>query len=171
MKRLSFFRALPVTAAFCVLIAVGASAQDQPYLARVWDSSVALPPGGYRAAKPIELDNSIQITTAPQTLIDNVTFNGARGDQHWHFDGAILRRVNLSGQLGITMDAKNSVFENCGMSKTGGWFVSMWGSHWNFDNCIFTQKFLGGGLSVADYQVHATVHVLWRQTAHDQLQG
>jgi hypothetical protein len=156
MKRLSFFRALPVTAAFCVLIAVGASAQDQPYLARVWDSSVALPPGGYRAAKPIELDNSIQITTAPQTLIDNVTFNGARGDQHWHFDGAILRRVNLSGQLGITMDAKNSVFENCGMSKTGGWFVSMWGSHWNFDNCIFTQKFLGGGLSVADYQVHAT---------------
>jgi hypothetical protein len=142
--------------AFCLVTAATAAAQDQPYLARVWDSSIKIPPGGYRAGKPIELDGKIDITTAPWTLIDNVTFNGAKDKQHWTLDGTIFRRVNLNGQLGIKMDAKDSVFEDCEMAKTGAWFVKMWGSHWNFDNCIFTEKFLTTDLTVQNYAVHAT---------------
>jgi uncharacterized protein YjbI with pentapeptide repeats len=138
------------------LTAANAAAQDRPYLARLWDSPINIPPGGYRAGKQIELDGKIDITTAPWTLLDNVTFNGAKDAQHWHLAGTIFRRVNLSGQLGVRLDAKDSVFENCEMQKTGGWFVSMWGSHWNFDNCIFTEKFLGSELSVSNYEVHAT---------------
>jgi hypothetical protein len=157
VKRALSPRALLLAGAVCLLTAANASAQDQqPYLARVWDSSITIPPGGYRAEKPIELDGKIDISTAPWTLIDNVTFNGAQKGQHWHLDGTIFQRVNLSGQLGVRMDAKDSVFEDCEMKKTGGWFVSMWGSHWNFDNCIFTEKFLTSDLSVQNYEVHAT---------------
>jgi len=156
MKTARFLCVGFLTGTFSLLTAVSALAQSDPFLARVWDSAINLPPGAYRAAKPIELDGKFEVTTSPWTLIDGVVFNGAQSNQHWNLDGTIMRRVSLSGQLGIGLDAKDSIFENCELSKTGGWFVSMWGSNWRFDNCIFTDKFMRDDLPVGDYSVRAT---------------
>jgi hypothetical protein len=137
-------------------IAETALGQGNPYDATTWNSTIKIPPGGYRSAKPINLTGTIDITTMPWSTVEEVAFNGTANDQHWHYDGTILKRVTISGQLGVSLEAKDSVFEGCEMSKTGGWFVDMWGSHWNFDNCIFTEKFMGGkDLSETDYQIHA----------------
>lgn len=143
------------TAATALLGPVEAVAQGDGYLARVWDSTIKMPPGAYRAAKPIQLQGQFNITTSRWTLIDSVTFNGTQANQHWYMDGTIMQMGSIVGQLGIALDAKDCVFENCEMDKTGGWFVSMWGSNWRFDNCIFTRKFMRGDLPVGDYSVRA----------------
>lgn len=148
-------RAALLAGVLILYAAAPSRAQSAPYLARTWDSTITIPPGGYRSEKPIQLKNSINITTSPWTTIDSVVFQGVQNDQHWHLDGTIMRRVSLNGQLGVAMTARNSVFENCDLSKTGGWFVSWWGSHWKFENCIFTGKFMHGDIPPGDYEVHA----------------
>lgn len=155
MKTTGFLRVGLFTGILSFLAAGPAPGQGAPSVARIWDSTIKIAPGAYRAAKPIELNGQIEITASPWTMIDGITFNGTKANQSWHLDGTIMRRVNLSGQLGISLEAKNSVFEDCGLSKTGGWFVDMWGSHWQFDNCIFTKKFMRADLPVGDYSVHA----------------
>jgi hypothetical protein len=141
---------------FCLMAAVSARAQDGPWNAQIWDSDINLPMGGYRAAQPIELDGKINITMVPGTMIDNVVFHGAQAAQHYHLHGVIMNLVKLNGQLGVSMDAKTCVFQNCEMDKIGAWFVDMWGSHWKFDNCVFTEKLINDAFSVGNYSVYAT---------------
>lgn len=150
------FRAGLLAGVIGLLTAMAVMAQGDPSLARTWDSAITLLPGGYRAPKPITLKGNFDVTISPWTLIDGVTFGGVQSGQRWHLNGTIMHRVSLYGQLGVAMNARNSVFEDCDMGKTGGWFVSWWGSHWDFDNCIFTTKFLGNDLDVGNYSIHAT---------------
>lgn len=126
------------------------------YQARVWDVDVTIPPGAYRATKPIELDGKFLVQTQPGTFIEGVSFQGKKGDQRWKIEGTQFRKVHIGGQLGLNVEAADSVFEDCELSKDTSWFVSWWGTRWKFDNCIFTQKFMRGDLPVNDYSVKAT---------------
>ena len=141
--------------AISMMAAIPARAADEPFSAHLWDQAITLPPCAYRAGKAIELQGSFGVTTSPWTMLDGISFNGTQSGQQWHLSGTILQRVNINGQLGISMDAKDCVFENCSLSKGGGWFVSWWGSNWEFHNCIFTQKFIGSDLPPGDYSVRA----------------
>ena len=126
------------------------------FQAATWDKAITLPPFGYRSSRPVELDGNFTVTTQPGTLIDGVTFRGARDPQQWELRGTLMRRDNIAGQLGVSMHAADSVFEDCEMGKNSGWFVSWWGTHWKFENCIFTRRFLRTDLPPNDYSVHAT---------------
>ena len=111
-----------------------------PLLARDWDVQISIPAGGYRAPKPIAVDGDFDEKIEPGAVLEGVTLQGKSHTQHWHLDGAILRKVRITGQLGVSMEAANSVFEDCDFYKDSGWFVPYWGTQWRFENCIFTEE-------------------------------
>jgi hypothetical protein len=147
--------ALALLASAFLLLTIAAKANDGPWLAQKWDSPFTLPPGGYAGAHAIDLTGDLELVTNTGTLLQRVDFEGSANGQHWHMNGTILQKVTIAGQLGVSMDANGCVFEDCDMKKIGGWFVDMWGTHWHFNNCIFTGKFMQDPMPVADYQIRA----------------
>jgi hypothetical protein len=150
---------IPRAGLFCLalsfLLIAAAHGQGDPYEAAMWDKAIQLPPGGYRAARPISLGGTFDIVTQPWTTIDDAAFVATTRGQHWRLNGTVMSRVSLTGQLSVKLDATNSVFENCSMTKNDGWWVDMWSTRWRFHNCIFAGSFMGHDLGVTDYSVHA----------------
>ena len=127
------------------------------FQAATWDKEIILPPYAYRATRPIELDGNFAVRTQPNTLVDGVNFRGLKGAQDWEIRGTLMRRVRIGGQLGVSAHGVDSVFEDCEFNKDSGWFVSWWGTHWRFENCIFTKRFIRADLSPTDYSVRASL--------------
>jgi hypothetical protein len=124
-------------------------------IARTWDQEISLPPGGYRAPKPIQMYGSFTVNLVPGTYVENVDFFGKAHDQKFKIEGTLLRKSKLIGQLGFKVDARDSAFDECEMHRTGGWFVDMWGTRWTFENCVFNRSFLLPEIDVGNYAIHA----------------
>jgi len=124
-------------------------------IARTWDQAISLPPGGYRAGKPIQMDGSFTVTLVPGTYIESVDFMGKEHDQKFKIEGTLLRKVKLIGQLGFKLEAQDSAFDECDMHRTGGWFVDMWGTRWKFDDCVINRNFLVPEVDVGNYAIEA----------------
>lgn len=133
-----------------------AGADAASYQAAIWDKEITLPPGAYRAAKPIELNGNFTVKIQANTLIDGVAFLMRDGVQHWHVEGSQFRRVRLTAKLDGSGHGIDSVFEEFDFSKDGAWFNPWWNTRWKFDNCIFTKKLLRADLAPVDYAVHAS---------------
>jgi hypothetical protein len=137
-----------------VLAAICASSlanPPQPLQAQLWDTNIHFTSGGYRSGKPIELNGNFDITLDPGVVLDGIKFLSSNAGQHWKANGDIFRNVEIAGQLGVSMDATDSVFENCQFSKGGGWFVDWWGSHWKFTNCVITRQLLPAAIGPENY--------------------
>ncbi len=134
-----------------VPIDLAGAAEPQP---RIWDSEVTIPAGSYREAHPIHLKGEFKVTVQPGVCIEDVKFEGKDKAQHWQVDGDLFRKVKVTGQMSVSMNAKNSGFEDCEFFKEGGWFVDYWSTRWNFENCVFTKKFFHD-FGVTDYAIKA----------------
>jgi hypothetical protein len=138
-----------------ILGVVGARAGSAGMMARTWDQAVELPPGAYRAGKPIQMDGTFTVSIARGTYIEAIDFQGKEHDQTFKIEGALLRRAKLVGQLGFRVEAVDTAFDECELHRTGGWFVDYWGSHWKLDNCIVSRSFLLPEIEVANYAINA----------------
>ena len=116
---------------------------------------MTLPPGAYRATKPIHLDGDFTVRTKPNTQIEGVQFHARSVVQHWELEGTVLQRVAITGKRLATGHAVNCVFEDFQFDKDDNWYSFWWSTRWRFDNCIFTKKFLRGDLPPLDYSAHA----------------
>jgi hypothetical protein len=121
--------------------------------ARNWDLPVIVGSGGYRGVKSITTENR-KHRIEPGVLIEKAHFDGKRNPQ-WEIAGALLRDTKFNGDLGARLAAKDSVFESCHLSKSGGWFVQWWGTKWRFENCVFSKSFMPAGFGIHDYSVRA----------------
>lgn len=122
--------------------------------ARTWNTEVVLPPGAYRAGKPIQNGENLKVRVQPGTVMDGVEFAGDSGAK-WNIEGSLLRKVKIVGGLGTRVEAKDSGFDDCELHKSGGWFVSWWGTKWRFDNCVIGKQFMVASIGVQDYSVTA----------------
>jgi hypothetical protein len=82
-------------------------------------------------------------------------FAGRSGVQHWKLEGAILRKVRITGKRDMSLRARDSVFEECSFSKDDNWYNHWWSTRWKFENSIFTKSFVRGELPPLDYAAHA----------------
>ncbi|MGH8046988.1 MAG: hypothetical protein ACREKL_07055, partial [Chthoniobacterales bacterium] len=123
--------------------------------AQTWDSDITLATGGYRSAKPIQLTGDFAITLEAGAWLDGIEFTSIDKGQHWKITGSFLRTGKISTQLGGSLEATDSVFENTIMWKTGGWFTQWFGTKWRFQNCILAKAFMPVPLKVGDYTVCA----------------
>jgi hypothetical protein len=131
------------------------AATMSPIMAQTWDQDMHLPPGGYRTGKQINLTGNFKIDIDPGVFLDGVAFASSNAGQHFTAKGDFFRNVRIAGQLGVSLNAEDCVFENCQFSKGGGWFVDWWGSSWRFTNCVVTRQFLPAQINVNDYSVFA----------------
>ena len=126
------------------------------YQALNWDKEITLPTDAYRAAKGIDLNGDFTVKTQPGTLIEGVGFHARSGVQHWHVEGTLFRRVNVTVKRNGSGHGIDSAFEDFDFNKDDNWYNFWWSTRWRFDNCVFTKKFLRGELTPLDYSVHAT---------------
>ena len=139
-----------------LILAQFARAAEGPLQARTWDFDTTIPSGGYRAQKGIDLEGDWNPKVERGAVLDGIEFHGRSGIQHWNIEGAILRKVRISGKRGFSVSAVDSVIEECDGWKDDNWFDFWWSTHWKFTNCIFTKKFVRGDLPPLDYSAHAT---------------
>lgn len=144
-----------VSCGLLLLLGRFARAADGPLQARTWDFDTTIPSGGYRAQKPIDLEGDWSPKVERGAVLDGIEFHGRAGVQHWNVEGAILRKVRISGKRGLSFSAVDSVIEECDGWKDDNWFDFWWSTHWKFTNCIFTKKFVRGDLPPLDYSAHA----------------
>lgn len=133
-----------------------ARAADGPLQARTWDIDTTIPSGGYRAPKHIDLKGDWSPKVERGAVLDDIGFHGRAGVQHWKVEGAILRKVRITGKRGVSLRAVDSVLEDCDFAKDDNWYDFWWSTRWKFANCIFTKKFVRGDLPPLDYSAHAT---------------
>jgi hypothetical protein len=120
----------------------------------IWKGEIILPAGNFRGPeKGIHLEKDCHVIVSPGTLIKDARFGG--GGAKWKIEGSLFRRVELWGDLGERLDAKDSVFEECNFHKGGGWWVSAWSTRWNLENCVISKQFLPSSISVTDYAIRA----------------
>ncbi len=141
---------------FVLGLATWARAAEGPLQARTWDFDTTIPAGGYRAQKPIDLEGDWDPKVERGAVLDDIAFHGIGGVQHWKIGGAILRKVHISGKRGASLDAADSVLEDCEFWKDDNWWNNWWSTHWKFTNCIFAKKFVRNDLPPRDYAAHAT---------------
>ena len=141
---------------FLLSFSTWARAAEGPLQARTWDFDTTIPAGGYRAQKPIDLEGDWDPKVERGAVLDDIAFHGIGGVQHWKIAGAILRKVHISGKRGASLDAADSVLEDCEFSKNDNWYFNWWSTHWKFANCIFTKKFVRDDLPPLDFSAHAT---------------
>ena len=157
-------RALSHTPGFLLIVSMWlmlcpmASAQTATasYQALNWDKEITLPPDAYRAAKGIDLNGDFTVKTQPETLVEGVGFHARSGVQHWHVEGTLFRRVNVTVKRNGSGHGIDSVFEDFDFNKDDNWYNFWWSTRWRFDNCVFTKKLLRSDLPPLDYSVHAT---------------
>lgn len=131
-------------------------AADGPLQARTWDIDTTIPSGGYRSPKDIDLEGDWNPKVERDAVLDDIGFHGRAGVQHWKVEGAILRKVRITGKRGVNLHAVDSVLEDCDFAKDDNWYDLWWSTRWKFANCIFTKKFVRGDLPPLDYSAHAT---------------
>jgi hypothetical protein len=131
-------------------------AADGPLQARTWDFDTTIPAGGYRTPKSIDLEGDWDPKVERGVVLDEIGFHARAGIQHWKVEGAILRKVQISGKRGVSLDAVDSVLEECEFWKDDNWYDFWWSTRWRFTNCIFTKKFVRGDLPPLDFSAHAT---------------
>ena len=141
---------------FVLGLATWARAAEGPLQARTWDFDTTIPAGGYRAQKPIDLEGDWNPKVERGAVLDGIAFHGIGGVQNWKIEGAILRKVQISGKRGAGLDAADSVLEECEFWKDDNWWNDWWSTHWKFANCIFAKKFVRADLPPRDYAAHAT---------------
>lgn len=149
-------RLFPAPIVLLLILAQFARAAEGPLQARTWDFDTTIPSGGYRAQKGIDLEGDWNPKVERGAALDGIEFHGRSGIQHWDIEGAILRKVRISGKRGFSVSAVDSVIEDCDGWKDDNWFDFWWSTHWKFTNCIFTKKFVRGDLPPLDYSAHAT---------------
>jgi hypothetical protein len=92
--------------------------------------------------------------------------------QRWRIEGTFLRNVRISGKRGMSLNAADSVLEECDFWKDDAWYDFWWSTRWKFKNCIFTKKFIRGDLPPLDYSAHATgLHFLRGEVAAHRHEG
>lgn len=133
-----------------------APADTASYLAADWDKEITLPPGSYRAAKPIGLNGDFTVKTQANTLVEGVAFLTRGGVQHWQVEGTQFRRVRLTVKRDGSGHGIDSVFEDFDFNKDDNWYNFWWSTRWKFDNCLFTKKLLRADLPPLDYAVRAS---------------
>ncbi len=72
------------------------------------------------------------------------------------FEGAQLRKVQLTGKRNSSIRGVDSVFEDFAFHKDDNWFNFWWSTRSTFENWIFTKRSLRGDLPPLDYAAHAT---------------
>jgi hypothetical protein len=127
----------------------------EPYEALTWDSDIQFPAGGYRAGKPVDLKGDFKVVASAGAFLDGIETKSSASGQHWTATGAFFRNVKIAGELGVSLEATDSIFEGCQFSKGGGWFVDWWGSRWRFTNCVIARSLFPPSLSVSNYSVVA----------------
>lgn len=132
-----------------------AAAVDGPLQARLWDVDTTVPAGGYRAPKWIDLEGDWSPKVERGAVIESIGFHGRGGVQHWRIEGAILRKVRISGKRGASLHAVDSVLEECDFAKDDNWHSFWWSTQSRFTNCIFAKTFVRGDFPPLDYSVHA----------------
>jgi hypothetical protein len=140
---------------FLSSIAIAGASGDAPYSALTWDTDIHFPAGGYRAAKAVNLSGDFKVTVDAGVFLDGVDAQSSGAAQHWMVTEAFFRNVKIAGQLGVSLEASDSIFEGCQFSKGGAWFVDWWGSHWRFTNCVIARSLFPPTLDVANYSVIA----------------
>ena len=145
-------------APFILLMVLGqwARAADGPLQARTWDFDTIIPSGGYRAQKPIDLEGDWSPKVERGAVLEDIAFHGRAGVQNWKVEGAILRKVHITGKRGVSLSAVDTVLEECDFAKDDTWYFNWWSTHWKFANCIFTKKFVRDDLPPLDFSAHAT---------------
>jgi hypothetical protein len=135
-----------LAAVLTVALATSGTAFSQsspsPLQSTVWDCSITVPAGGYRSTKPIALPTNAEITVEPDAFLDGIAFDATGRAQHWKISDAFFRNVSISAQMGSSLDAKNTAFENCIFTKTGNWYTQWWSTRWGFENCLFSRTFM-----------------------------
>jgi hypothetical protein len=131
-------------------------AADGALEAHTWDFDTTIPAGGYRAQKGVDLEGDWNPKVEPGAVLDGIGFHAHSGVQHWQIKGAILHNVQITGKRGASLEASDSVLEDCDFEKNDTWYFFWWSTHWKFTNCIFTKKFVRGDLPPLDFSVHAT---------------
>jgi hypothetical protein len=144
---------------FCALLlpfTISALAADEPaWRYKTWGSDIAIPEGAYRGdAKGVHVENDRTVAIGPGAVVEGAKLHGDRSP-HWKIDGSLLRDVEITGDLGLQFEAKNSAFEGCALHKSGGWFVDAYSTRWSFENCVFSRDFIGKNFGVGDYSIRA----------------
>ena len=150
------YRTQGVSLLLSLFLSALASAADGPLQARTWDFETTIPAGGYRAQKPIDLTGDWDAKIERGAILDGIEFHGRAGVQRWRIEGTFLRNVRISGKRGMSLNAADSVLEECDFWKDDAWYDFWWSTRWKFKNCIFTKKFIRGDLPPLDYSAHAT---------------
>ena len=140
----------------CLSLTPLALAADGPLQARTWDIETTIPSGGYRTPKGIDLEGNWSPKVERGAVLEDIAFHTRGGVQNWKIEGALLRKVHITGKRDASLQATDSVLEDCDFNKDDAWYSFWWSTHSNFTNCIFTKKFVRDDLPPLDYAVHAT---------------
>jgi hypothetical protein len=131
------------------------AADDNAWCRKNWKGDIVLATGSYRGLdKGVVVQKDCSIIVRPGTLMDRGSFN-CEAVSRWRVERSLFRKVKLNGGLGTRFDANDSVFEDCGFCKRSAWYVAYWGTRWNFENCVFSKRFMVHPLSVGAYSIRA----------------
>jgi predicted Ser/Thr protein kinase len=132
-----------------------AAASAEAWRSTNWSGEVVLPTGNFRGSNsPVRLEANSQVVIAPGTRIEKARFDGEK-DCRWNVDRALFWKVDVSGNLGLHFDARDSVFDDCHFSKSGRSVENQWCTRWNFENCVFAKQFMPSIFTVGRYSVRA----------------
>jgi len=122
--------------------------------AGAWTGKITIPAGTYRPFRRIDIgaagngtknqSDEIRgdVTSLPGMKMEGVRFHLLEGS--WKADGGLFRDVKMTADLGGSLEARNSLFQDCAFAKEGIWGVSFFSSKWSFTNCVFTGSFMQG---------------------------
>jgi hypothetical protein len=115
-----------------------------------WTGDIALPPKEYHPKNQIvvgrfdrtDAKNSVvgNITSSPGTTLGSANILVQKG--MFKADGTLFKETTIVMEYGGEMQARNSLFDTCAISKSGPWGLKYFSVKWTFENCVFSKTFI-----------------------------
>ncbi len=120
--------------------------------AEPWTGKLTIPAGTYRPFRRIEIgargkgtdkqSDEIrgEVTSLPGMRMEGVRFHVLEGS--WKAAGGHFRDVRITADLQGSLEARDSLFQDCTFAKEGGWYIAYFSSKWSFTNCVLSGSFM-----------------------------
>ncbi|MFN0318511.1 MAG: hypothetical protein ACKVQA_26090, partial [Burkholderiales bacterium] len=120
--------------------------------AEPWTGKLTIPAGDYRPFRRIDIGSRGkgtdrqadeirgEVTSLPGMRMEGVRFHILEGS--WKAEGSHFRDVRFTADLHGSLEARDSLFQDCTFAKEGGWYIAYFSSKWSFTNCVLSDSFM-----------------------------
>ncbi len=150
------FRRIILLCGALMLAAMGAGAQEVPWLKNPWEESMSIPAGRYKGPGQLfGLHKDHAITWEPGSLVEDLHLNMGTSTR---FTGSRIhfRRATVGVSLWGRFEFSDSIFEACYFAKINPWYDTANSStKWRLTNCVIADGYMGDHVLVMDCSIRA----------------